>query len=258
MPRKITREQFIEKAKEAHGNKYDYSKVEYINYSMKVCIICPEHGEFWQSPANHIHKSHPRGCPKCNIYARKNLSDFIQKAKEIHGGKYDYSKTEYIDAKTKVCIICPEHGEFWQSPSNHIHKSHPRGCPKCNGGIRMTMDEFLKKSKEIHGDKYDYSKVDLEHRDSLGRVCIICPEHGEFWQIPSLHAKGTKCKYCAKVGKLNTEDFKKRAKELHGNKYDYSKTEYTIQEESIIITCPIHGDFVQSANSHLHGAGCPH
>ena len=116
-------QEFIEKAKRIHGDKYDYSKTEYINATTKVCIICPEHGEFWMTPNNHTHGTHPQNCPKCVGGVRSNTDDFIKKAKELHGDKYDYSKVNYVNNKTKVCIICPEHGEFWVTPSNHINKS---------------------------------------------------------------------------------------------------------------------------------------
>ena len=100
---------FIEKARKVHGNKYDYSKVEYHNNHEKVCIICPEHGEFWQTPKNHLKGCN---CPKCsNVYKMSN-EEWIEKAREIHGDKYDYSKTHYISNKLKVKIICPKHGEF--------------------------------------------------------------------------------------------------------------------------------------------------
>jgi protein-arginine kinase activator protein McsA len=121
----------IEKFKAIHGNKYDYSKVEYRNTHEKVCIICPEHGEFWQTPHNHLKG---RGCQKCakiNSAKKRRLqvSDFINKARKIHNDKYDYSKVEYVNSQTPVCIICPEHGEFWQTPSNHLKG---KGCPKCS------------------------------------------------------------------------------------------------------------------------------
>ena len=138
---KLTTENFIERANKIHGNKYDYSKVKYVNNSTKICIICPEHGEFWQTPSNHLAG---KGCIKCrhvkvgNI-RRKTLKSFIDEAKSIHGNKYDYSKMDYITAEKKVCIICPEHGEFWQNPSSHLNGA---GCPKCNGGIRLTQEEF--------------------------------------------------------------------------------------------------------------------
>ena len=132
------KKEFIEKAKEVHGDKYDYSKVEYVNNHTKVCIICPEHDEFWQTPNNHVHG---QGCPYCykqgigkkiknekRIKIKTIKKDFVEKAKEIHGDKYDYSKVNYINRNTKVCIICPEHGEFWQTPKNHLCG---QGCPHC-------------------------------------------------------------------------------------------------------------------------------
>ena len=119
---KCTKEKFIEKAIKKYGNKYDYSKVEYINCHTKVCIICPEHGEFWQTPDAHLHKN---ACPKCGFEAMKKAltkttEEFIKEAKEVHGDKYDYSKVEYNGGHKKVCIICPKHGEFWQEASKHV------------------------------------------------------------------------------------------------------------------------------------------
>ena len=123
---KITTNEIIAKAKLVHGDKYDYSKVDYVKDYIKVCIICPEHGEFWQRPHAHLQG---QGCPKCKSKKQTCTTDeFIAKAKKIHGDKYDYSKVDYSNAHTKVCIICPNHGEFWQTPNNHL-RGH--GCPKC-------------------------------------------------------------------------------------------------------------------------------
>ena len=117
MSKKFTREEFIRRAKEVHGDKYDYSKLEYVDTKTKVCIICPEHGVFWKFPYDHLGGG---GCPKCSAYGKE---EFIQKAREVHGDKYDYSKVNYVNSYTKVCIICPEHGEFWQKPNSHINGS---------------------------------------------------------------------------------------------------------------------------------------
>lgn len=105
--KQICSENFIEKANKVHNHRYDYSKVNYINNREKVCIICPEHGEFWQGPYKHLTG---QGCPKCGGTQKSNIDEFILKAKKVHGNKYDYSKVEYVNNKTKVCIICPEHG----------------------------------------------------------------------------------------------------------------------------------------------------
>ena len=83
--------------------------------------------------------------------------DFITKARQVHGDKYDYSKVEYINNSTKVCIICPEHGEFWQRPNHHL-SGH--GCPKCKNVFKKDTETFINQAKEIHGDKYDYSKTE--------------------------------------------------------------------------------------------------
>ena len=117
MGKKLTTEEFIIKAKEVHGDKYDYSKVNYINVDTKVCIICPTHGEFLQMPSSHLNG---RGCPRCSGNKKLTTEEFIIKAREINGDKYDYTKVEYVNNSTKVCIICPTHGEFWQTPNGHL------------------------------------------------------------------------------------------------------------------------------------------
>lgn len=132
MRKRFTKLEFIEKSKSIHGNKYDYSKVEYINQKTKVLIICPYHGEFEQLPTNHYNKG--CGCPECrrvDLHNRTSWSvdDFIEKSKKVHGDRYNYSKVEYYNSSTKVCIVCPEHGEFWQTPNNHYNQK--KGCPSC-------------------------------------------------------------------------------------------------------------------------------
>lgn len=133
--REAAQKRFIEKSAALHEGRYDYSKVHYTGISGKVCIICPEHGEFWQTAGNHCHIKNREGCPKCGCrkraaYRRKSLADFIKEADRTHGGRYDYSKAEYINARTKICIACPVHGDFWQMPDNHISKAY--GCPLCH------------------------------------------------------------------------------------------------------------------------------
>ena len=198
MAKKMTQQEFIERAKEIHGDKYDYSKVEYKNSSTKVCIICPEHGEFWQVPNSHLNGN---GCRKCKYdeykeKRSKTFEEFVNQAKEVHGDKYDYSKVEYKNNHTKVCIICPEHGEFWQTPKNHLNS---QGCMKCKlkeqgKRLKYTTEKFIEKAKQVHGDIYDYSKVN--YVDSKTKVCIICHKHGEFWQTPNNHLHGHGCKKC--------------------------------------------------------------
>ena len=194
MSQKLTTEEFIKKARDVHGDKYDYSKVEYVNNQTKVCIICKEHGEFWQRPLDHL-KGHE--CSECgkikNVESRKKtLEQFIDEARKVHGGKYDYSNVKYDNTSTKVCIICKEHGEFWQTPEKHLSGC---GCPKCGGTKKYTTEEFIEELRKIHGDKYDYSKV--EYINSHTKVCILCKEHGKFYTTPNGLLIGHGCPSCA-------------------------------------------------------------
>lgn len=183
--------------------------------------------------------------------------EFIEKARKVHGDKYDYSKVEYVRAIEKVCITCPVHGEFWQTPSSHLSGN---GCREC-GRISMSQkhsknnDWFIEKAKEIHGNKYDYSKV--EYVNNSTKVCITCPEHGEFWQTPSNHLKGNGCPKCHIRSRMDTNTFIRKAQFVHGYKYDYSKTFCDGVKKYVEITCPKHGVFRQKANRHLKGHGCP-
>ena len=249
MSKRKTLEEFILEAKSIHRDKYDYSNVEYIDAHTKVCIICPEHGEFWQKPIKHLMG---QGCPMCVNNIRKTNEKFILDARKVHGDKYDYSKVEYKNAHTKVCIICPEHGEFWVTPYNHLNGVN---CPKCVGKEKMNRETFEMKARKVHGDKYDYSKVN--YIDNKTKVCIICPEHGEFWQTPNCHLMGSGCPKCCSHFIYGQDEFIKRAKEIHLDKYDYSKVEYTDTETKVCIICPEHGEFWQTPHSHLSGTDCP-
>ena len=249
MQKFYTTQDFIEKARKVHGNKYDYSKVDYENASTKVCIICPEHGEFWQLPVMHLAGS---GCPFCSRKAKFTTQEFIEKAREIHGDKYDYSKVVYQNSVKPVCIICPEHGEFWQSPNSHL-TGH--GCPACYGNKKLTTAEFIKRAHEIHGDRFDYSRV--VYKNIRTHVRIICPVHGEIWQNPLSHLHGCGCDQCARTSKYTTEDFIEAARKVHGDRYDYSKVVYKNNSTKVCIICPEHGEFWQRPFSHLKGTGCP-
>ena len=258
MGKKKTTEQFVEKARKIHGDKYDYSKVEYINATTDVCIICPKHGEFWQTPQVHLRGAN---CPKCakeTIIEKNTPKNFIKKAKEIYGDKYDYSKVEYKNNKTQVIIGCPVHGAFLQTPQVHLRGG---GCPKCTyDRIKKGKEKFIEESNIVHNNKYDYSKVIYvnAHTD----VKVVCPIHGEFKVRPCNHLNGNGCPECKKetISKLkrkSIEQFVDEANSIHNGKYDYSKSSYKTTEDGITITCPIHGDFIQRPQDHLRGHGCP-
>ena len=207
MPKRKTLEEFIEQAKHVHCNKYDYSKVEYVNNKTKVCIICSEHGEFWQKPNNHLNG---HNCPQC--YKKKHIKNcrkitnkaFIQKFFQKYGNLYDLSLIDYINSKTKIRVICHEkdsnnneHGEFWTTP-NSLLMGH--GCPKCynqkrNLTRKLTTKKFIEQAKKVHGEIYDYSKVEYVH--SHCKVIIVCKKCGrEFNQLAYDHLNGKGCKFC--------------------------------------------------------------
>ena len=187
--------------------------------------------------------------------------ELIQKAELIYGDKYEYRFVKYLGYNIKVCLVCPEHGEFWKTPDNFLHGQKCQLCKKQEPKKRIyyTNESFIESARSIHGDKYDYSKVHYEK--SSKEVCIICPEHGEFWQKPEIHLAGHGCPKCG-ISRIkektsdNTNIFISKARSVHGDRYDYSKTKYVKATEKVIITCPIHGDFEQLPYNHLSGHGC--
>lgn len=182
---------FIKNANIIHNNKYTYEKCNYINSRTKVTITCPIHGDFEQTPSTHIQGSI---CKQCSIENTKTtIENFITIANKIHQNKYDYSLSNYINAVTKIKIICKIHGVFFQTPHSHI--SSESGCPKCGNSIKSrTQEDFIKESNIVHNYKYDYSS--LKYINCRNKVKIICPEHGEFEQLPQSHLKGNGCKKC--------------------------------------------------------------
>ena len=247
--KKKTQEEFINDSKLIHGDKYDYSKVIYKNNREKVIIICKIHGEFLQSPDSHIHN---HGCIKCSKKYNYSTKDWIEKAKEIHENKYDYSKVEYKNSKEKVLITCLKHGDFLQNTTSHLNGN---GCSKCVKTYNYSTDEWIEKAKETHGDKYDYSKV--IYKNNRKKVIIICYIHGDFLQNPNMHLIGNNCPKCSMNYHYSTDEWIKKAQEIHGNKYDYSKVEYKSCNINVIIICPKHGQFLQTPSSHVNNYnGC--
>ena len=281
----LTTEEFIVKAKAVHGDRYDYSKVEYVNSKTKVCIICKEHGEFWQRPSHH---TNGHGCTKCasDVNAAKMrlwteercrevalrytemkafrteseeaynaalkhkwLKDYtwlsykidvskpkkkrqsytqeeiIEKIRSIFGERYSYEKVEYKAMKVPITLICHEkdvngveHGEFIMRPDNIF--SGKQGCPKCYDDRRSRLqrkpvEKFIEDAKKVHGELYEYHKV--EYINTKTDVCIVCKIHGDFWQTPSNHLKGKGCPYCSG----NAKKWNRETCEAEAHKYEY-------------------------------------
>lgn len=186
----MTTRVFVEKARAVHGERYDYSRAAERDKG-KLLIICPVHGEFWQSSANHLATG---GCNKCGINKRavssvKSTESLIEDIKAVHGCKYDYSLIKNDDINGKLQLICPTHGPFamWV---NELRKG--RGCRKC----AWQKHRYLPRFEKAHGSKYDYSQVP-DTFGSLDKLPILCQLHGVFHQTPTLHARGHGCAQCA-------------------------------------------------------------
>lgn len=328
----MTQQDFIKKAVTLYGNKYDYSKVKYVNNKTKVTIICKRCGNIFDIRPNDFLNNH--GCKKCRWIFEKKY--YIEKFIKKHGDKYDYSlmlSNKLYNKNDIIKIICPKHGCFEQRIQNHLQgkgcpkcgyeksikarklnidvirlrlenlcankltynieeykntnapitfvcndcgKSFKRdlnslmlnnSCPYCNGkprNLKYDTTEFIEAAKKIHEDKYDYSKVIYEKTDK--KVCVICHrkdifgnEHGEFWVTPHAHIgkMHSGCPKCSRKYKKTTEEFIQEASFIHNDFYDYSEVKYVNAKTKVQIICPKHGKFLQTPNCHLNGEGCP-
>jgi predicted nucleic acid-binding Zn-ribbon protein len=198
---------------------------------------------------------------------RCNTKSFIEKAKLIHGDKYDYTGIILLNSKSKINIICPIHGNFNQNANNHIKSRNANGCPKCGRLIsdtkrHSTTEKFIKRAQKVHNNKYDYSNTKYTSIES--KVNINCIEHGEFFQFPNdhiYHKHG--CPKCAnKLSSLRIshtiEQFIQKAKNIHNNQYDYSKSIYIGSHSKIEVVCIKHGSFWPTPTNHIDKqSGCP-
>lgn len=181
--KKLTTEEFIQKAQLIHGNRYDYSVTNYINNATEVEIICREHGIFKQRPSNHFNT---RGCHACGH--RKSKEKFVEEAKRIHEEKYDYSKVVYTGTHNKVIIVCPKHGEFSQKPLNHI--SLKQGCPKCKASqsaARWEDERWVKEIKKsrVNAVRKKYGVDNVMHVSELAERAMHNSSKWKPYALPS-------------------------------------------------------------------------
>ena len=248
--------QFIKDGSEKFNNKFDYSKFEYKGVAVKGTIICPEHGEFQQPPNNHLESSY--GCALCAPNASLNKDDFVNKAKAKFNNKFDYSSFKYVSIDTKGTIICPEHGEFEQTPYQHTHSIY--GCPRCSGNVKYSTEEIISKySKKF--PELDFSET--KYINSSEEIEINCPKHGKFkafiYNLNKSDYPCSKCRYerISESLRLSQNEILKRFRNVHGDRYDYSKVKYTNINANVTIICTKHGEFKQRPESHILGANCP-
>ena len=235
----MTKQEFLDRAREVHGYKYQYPNLSDKVLSSDTIDIIYNGVNYKQKVVKHILLGR---CPEKNTPC-KTTKQFIEESKKIWGDKYDYSLVEYNGALRKVKILY-DGVVFEQVAVSHLRKLAPED--------NMNQDYFLKRARDKWGDKYDYSLV--EYKNSRSKVKIIY--NGEIYeQAPIGHLRYAPENIKLSVRKT-TEQFIKDANLVHDGKYGYEKTNYIKNQIKVIITCPIHGDFEQNPLSHLQGCGC--
>lgn len=262
-----TLSRFLEKVKEIHGNKFDYSAItpEHIKGCMsEISVTCNTCHHKWSVILrNHIRAK--AGCPSWPK-TRWTLKTFLQRSRGIHGNKYNYNlitEDKIANQQSKVPIICNACGHHW-SPSISSHIYSKSGCPSCAGVVKWNLRKFLIRAKEIHGDKYDYSQITIEHiRGATSKVLIFCKRCNYQWSSSvnnHINAKSG-CPSCAGLLKWDLKKFLEEARKIHGESYDYSQ----VRDEDIVrnftkipVACRKCGyHWLPQLNHHIEGHGCP-
>ena len=225
-----TFERFLKQVRETHGDKFNYDNVkpEHIKgLKSHIHVICNTCKYEWEPPIGH-HIISGTGCPRCYGNVRWTLDTFLERAKTIHGDKFDYSQitTEHIQGqKSKVPLICNTCGLHWNQRIS-VHINNQNGCPKCFGNFPWNLERLLQRVQEIHGDKYDYSNITDNHVKNLrSRIPIICKTCKYSWN-PTINGhihNRSGCLECAKKVPWNLERVIQKSREVHGDKYDYSR-----------------------------------
>lgn len=249
MPKRLTKESFIDKAKIKHGDKYDYSKVKYVNNRTSIIIICDIHGAFSQLASSHLAG---KGCYKCGFLNKKKSQpctqkEFISKCRKKHGNRYIYDKVNYKSSSNGVMITCRIHGDFKQTPNSHLQG---RGCPKCGLITRArkrslnNRETFVRKCEEIH-PLYDFSETIFKHSNI--KVQYRCPKHGIHSVYPYSLLQGHGCPKCAswERGELFRASFLDKVTKLHPD-LDFSNTETPRSNYKLTCKCPKHGFLKQN------------
>lgn len=258
---KLTTEEWIKDCKSLHREMYDYSKSIYVNAKTPIIIGCPIHGFVEVSPSRHKNGSH---CKRCSAKERsifKPLSKevFLEEAKITHNNKYDYSLVENFETvNDKITIICPVHGKFRQRLHSH-RKGY--GCDRCayeekGKEKRVSFEDYIIRAEDKFGKLYKY--LENSYTKISEDITYICDIHGEVTQSAGTHLISRGCAKCFRRNeRSNTEKFIDSANLAHNYFYTYPDTIYGKSNSSnVLIKCPFHGDFLQTPNSHLNGAGC--
>jgi hypothetical protein len=261
---------FAAEATNKHSGKYSYDNFIYAGARIRGLITCPIHGDFPQRPNHHLGGS---GCAKCGFEKNNRVqqlkkdkasSEFVEDATKKHGGLYAYENFVYEGANTPGYITCRSHGDFLQTPANHKSGQGCAACANEENGKRISKkasQEFIRVVTKKHSGKYAYDNFIYDGYKVPGN--ITCPIHGDFLLTPESHKAGNGCKKCGKLNAGKTQrdkaasEFSEIATKKHDGFYSYNNFEYVNSKKQSYITCPIHGDFLQTPTEHKSGCGCP-
>lgn len=250
--KRYTLDEFIEQSKTKFGNKFIFKDSVYLGSKKPITIKCKKHGEFETQPGYFLRSD--TGCTECGYKLTRD--DFILKSILKHGKRYNYDSVKFVNSTTKVEIVCKKHGPFKQEP--YMHYQRGQGCSACfqerNG---LTTEEYISRARKVHGDRYDYRNVKYKHNSKP--VIITCRKHGDFKQEARAHTDGSGCTKCFLEERTDdASEFIRKARALHGNRYDYSNVVYTNSKIKVEIICKQHGSFSVQPNTHLViKVGCP-
>ena len=245
---------YYNRANIVHDNAYDYSSSYYRGMKHPVDIRCHAHGVFSQNANDHINGS---GCPKCGLIKQKissstSIEEFLVNANTIHGDNFTYNINNYVNLRSKIGVICDNHGETLQQASTHLNSKN--GCPKCAGVHKLTTDEFITKARSIHGDKYDYDSS--IYTDSKSTLIIQCAQHGEFDQRPNNHLCGSGCPKCSHHTSVGENEIRQFIEQL-GIVVDQSNRDL-ISPKELDIYLPEHGVAIEYCGLYWHSERIKH
>ena len=266
MAKRLTKEEFIEKSKEKHGDNYSFEKTDFnVGGRLTNIFICLKHNREITHLNGNVFLRVNTPCLKCREEYTKN------KCIKAHGDRFDYGHTNFSLPLWRHLnqFNCKKHGLFKISIGNHIRAKNG-GCIKCDkehmsSSQRQTIGEFVKKAKAKHKNQYTYEYIH-QFKNMHEKVWINCDLHGLFHQTPANHTHKTKpqgCPQCrwltiSEKNSSDLENFIKKANNVHKNKYDYTSSIYSLSKNPIEIFCKKHEKFFnQTPNDHLSGKGCP-
>jgi len=249
----MTFDEFVIKAREARGDRFEYREDGWRGVAGKVLVICPDHGEWLAHAAWHLKGIE---CPKCSRPGvNVTFDEMVVRAREAHGDEFIYRNENWTGASGMIVYECKVHGRVEQ-----IYRDHIRGigCRQCGyetaaSQRRMSLKEFVNRARSIHGDVYDYPDTLPLRNDPIR---IVCRTHGAFYQKRSEHFAGHGCHTCGGRKRRTTEQYIEDARARHGDRFSYDRTVFVRTTDKLIVTCGVHGDFLVNANAHLLGNGC--